>query len=59
MIIDKEMLESIRESERRSGAFVRESDRLALDRHRHFSSCGRFVYHISIIDYLTEFDFAK
>lgn len=29
------------------------------DRHRYISTCGRYCYHISIIDYLTQFDFAK
>jgi len=31
----------------------------AKDRHRFFSTCGRYVYHISIIDYLCDFGFAK
>jgi hypothetical protein len=30
-----------------------------IDRHRYLSTCGRYCYHISIIDYLTQFDFAK
>jgi hypothetical protein len=28
-------------------------------RHRFYSSCGNFVYHVSIIDYLQAFDFDK
>ena len=30
-----------------------------LGRHRYYSTCGRYVYHISIIDYLCSFNFAK
>lgn len=33
--------------------------RNALDRHRYFSTCGRYIYHISIIDYLTQFNTSK
>jgi hypothetical protein len=29
------------------------------DRHRYFSSCGRYVYHISTIDYLTRYNIYK
>ena len=28
-------------------------------RHKFYSSCGRFIYHVSIIDYLTNFNFNK
>ena len=30
-----------------------------MNRHRFFSTCGNYVYHIAIIDYLTEFTFQK
>ena len=30
-----------------------------LGRYRYYSTCGRYVYHISIIDYLTTFNFGK
>ena len=31
----------------------------ATNRHRFFSTCGNYVYHIAIIDYLTQFNFNK
>lgn len=31
----------------------------ALVRHRFHSSCGRYVYHIAVIDFLTRFNLAK
>ena len=31
----------------------------SLERHRFRSSCGNYVYHIAIIDYLTKFNFSK
>jgi hypothetical protein len=31
----------------------------AKDRHRFKSTCGRYVYHISVIDFLTRFNFSK
>ena len=30
-----------------------------MNRHRFFSTCGNYVYHIAIIDYLTKFNWAK
>jgi hypothetical protein len=30
-----------------------------LNRHRYYSTCGNYVYHIAIIDLLTEFNFMK
>lgn len=33
--------------------------RNAEDRHKFTSKCGRFIYHIAIIDFLTEFNFTK
>ena len=33
--------------------------RNAEDRHKFYSKCGRFIYHVAIIDYLTEFNFTK
>ena len=31
----------------------------AESRHKYKSKCGRYIYHISIIDYLTDFNFNK
>ena len=31
----------------------------SLNRHRFPSTCGRYIYHIAIIDYLTEFNLGK
>ena len=31
----------------------------AEDRHKFYSKCGKYIYHISIIDYLTDFNFSK
>ena len=31
----------------------------ATKRHQYESKCGRYVYHIAIIDFLTQFNFAK
>ena len=28
-------------------------------RHKFYSSCNRYIYHVSIIDYLTDFNFNK
>ena len=36
-----------------------DASRDALNRHRFYSTCGRYVYHIAIIDYLTEFNLTK
>ena len=32
---------------------------MAENRHRFYSTCGTYVYHIAIIDYLTEFSIQK
>ena len=34
-------------------------DPVIKDRHRFKSACGKYVYHIGIIDYLTEFTWPK
>ena len=36
-----------------------EKPSLSKDRHRFYSTCGRYVYHVAIIDYLTEFNIQK
>jgi hypothetical protein len=58
-----------RNSERPTQYFFRESIHESLQqnekynaaeaRHKFTSKCGRFIYHVAIIDYLTEFNWDK
>mgnify|MGYP001154517032 CR=1 FL=1 len=36
---------------------ISSSDNFSPNRHTYLSSCGRYAYHIAIIDYLTEWNF--
>ena len=38
---------------------IKSSDNFTPNRHTYLSSCGRYAYHIAIIDYLTEWNFQK
>ena len=48
-------VERINDPKERSDNYLNESQELieARNRHRYFSTCGNYVYHVAIIDYLT------
>jgi len=54
-------VERITDSKAKAESDLNESQELieARNRHRYFSTCGNYVYHIAIIDYLTQFNFNK
>ena len=55
----REVKASLKSTNRPSEMSMKSTIGEVKNRHRFRSTCGRYIYHIAIIDYLTEFNFFK